>query len=153
MDKELGVRAEGCSLTSLFSGGWKFSVFVRLTVPPQLPALTPPTLVARRVGEKQTMRTQYKRLFMASWQIAGLILIAYLMSGVVSSLKSSIESSNVWYLSIPAYTVVWLLLSLLATKYFDLDTISLKENFGWRFTKCAVLGILCHCWISLGQRP
>ena len=99
------------------------------------------------------MRTQYKRLIMASWQIAGLILIAYLMSGVVSSLKSSIESSNVWYLSIPAYTVVWLLLSLLATKYLDPDTISLKENFGWRFSKCAVLGILCHCWISFGQRP
>ena len=48
MDKELGVRAEGCSLTSLFFGGWKFSVFVRATVPPQLPALTPPTQVARR---------------------------------------------------------------------------------------------------------
>ena len=40
--------AEGCSLTSSFFGGWNFSEHGRLTVPPQLLLLTPPTLVARR---------------------------------------------------------------------------------------------------------
>jgi hypothetical protein len=39
---------KGCSLTSWLFGGWKLSGFSRLTVPPQLLVLTPPTLVARR---------------------------------------------------------------------------------------------------------
>ncbi len=98
------------------------------------------------------MRTQYKRLIITGWQIVGLILIAYLMSGVVASLKSSVESSNVWYLSIPAYTLVWLLLSLAATRYLDNETTSLRKNFGWRLCKCTGLGILCHYWIAFGQR-
>ncbi|MEI7578277.1 MAG: hypothetical protein WCK51_15420, partial [Armatimonadota bacterium] len=56
------------------------------------------------------------------------MLIAYLMSGVVASLKSSIESSNVWYLSIPAYTLVWLLLSLAASHWRGRGK---QKGMGW----------------------
>jgi hypothetical protein len=45
--QELVACSEGCSLTSEWEGGWKLSVFDRLTVPTVMPLLIKSTPVAR----------------------------------------------------------------------------------------------------------
>lgn len=103
--------------------------------------------------ENETMKSILKSSCKAIVQIVVNIVVFPILlllgTGVMHSLKNSLDSHSSWDRSIPAYTVIWLGIALVIQRW-DGTAVPLTTTIAAKcLIRYTVLGSLTYLWIEL----